>query len=82
MAAMQPIRPAHVGPLAAPLSPGGAPAQPDAGFKDMLVDSIRKVNSMQTEANKAVENLFTGGESNPAEVLRRTVASNVPPPRS
>jgi flagellar hook-basal body complex protein FliE len=27
------------------------------------------VNSAQVDANKAVENLFTGGDSNPAEVL-------------
>lgn len=38
-------------------------------FKDLLVDSIKQVNSMQQDANQAVENLMTGGEANPAEVL-------------
>jgi flagellar hook-basal body complex protein FliE len=38
-------------------------------FKDMLVDSIQEVNTAQLEADKAVENLFTGGDANPAEVL-------------
>jgi flagellar hook-basal body complex protein FliE len=38
-------------------------------FKDMLVDSIQQVNSMQIEADQAVETMFTGGEINPAEVL-------------
>ena len=44
---------------------------PAAGssFKDMLVDSIQQVNTMQLDADKAVETLFTGGEINPAEVL-------------
>jgi flagellar hook-basal body complex protein FliE len=38
-------------------------------FKDLLVDSIQQVNTMQLDADKAVETLFTGGEINPAEVL-------------
>jgi len=38
-------------------------------FKDMLVDSIQQVNTMQLDADKAVETLFSGGEINPAEVL-------------
>jgi flagellar hook-basal body complex protein FliE len=38
-------------------------------FKDVLVDSIQQVNTMQLDADKAVETLFTGGEINPAEVL-------------
>lgn len=47
--------------------------QPSAGdggaFKDLLIDSIQHVNNMQTEADQAVETLFTGGDVNPAEVL-------------
>ena len=39
-----------------------------SSFKNMLLDSIQEVNSSQLEADRAVENLFTGGESNPAEV--------------
>ncbi len=38
-------------------------------FKDYLLDSIKEVNSMQMQADKAVENLATGGDANPTEVL-------------
>ena len=38
-------------------------------FKDLLFDSIDQVNSMQQQADRAVEDLFTGGDVNPAEVL-------------
>ena len=41
----------------------------DSSFKDMLVNSIKEVNSMQNDADKAVEALFTGEDVNPAEVL-------------
>jgi flagellar hook-basal body complex protein FliE len=47
---------------------GSAPA-PATSFKDMLVDSISQVNTMQLDADKAVEQMFTGGDVNPAEVL-------------
>jgi flagellar hook-basal body complex protein FliE len=40
-----------------------------SSFKDVLVDSIQQVNSMQLEADQAVETMFTGGDVNPAEVL-------------
>ena len=39
------------------------------GFKDMLIDSIGQVNQMQVDADSAVESLFSGGDTNPAEVL-------------
>ncbi len=38
-------------------------------FKDFLVDSIKQVNTMQQDADAAVETLFIGGDINPAEVL-------------
>jgi flagellar hook-basal body complex protein FliE len=38
-------------------------------FTSMLADTIREVNTMQLDADKAVEQMFTGGEVNPAEVL-------------
>jgi flagellar hook-basal body complex protein FliE len=42
----------------------------DAGsFKDVLLNSIRDVNSMQQQADQAVETMMTGGEADPAEVL-------------
>ena len=50
---------------------GASPAQGTNGasFRDFLVDSIREVNSMQQEADRAVESLATGGDTTPAEVL-------------
>ncbi|MCI0333742.1 MAG: flagellar hook-basal body complex protein FliE [Planctomycetes bacterium] len=45
------------------------PAAGGPSFKDMLVDSIQQVNTMQLEADQAVETLFSGGDVNPAEVL-------------
>jgi flagellar hook-basal body complex protein FliE len=45
------------------------PAAAGGSFKDYLLDSIRQVNSMQQEADFAVEKLMTGGDANPAEVL-------------
>jgi flagellar hook-basal body complex protein FliE len=57
-------------PLAAPRPP--APpvvAQPQQGFKDFMLQSLEQVNGMQMEANEAVQNLMTGGDVNPAEVL-------------
>ena len=47
---------------------GSTPA-PETSFKDMLVDSISQVNTMQLDADKAVEQMFTSGDVNPAEVL-------------
>jgi flagellar hook-basal body complex protein FliE len=49
---------------------GGKTAAAEGGsFKSFLVDSIREVNSMQQAADQAVEQLATGGDVNPAEVL-------------
>jgi flagellar hook-basal body complex protein FliE len=45
------------------------PAEAGASFKDFLIDSIKQMESMQHEADLAVENLFTGGNTDPAEVL-------------
>jgi flagellar hook-basal body complex protein FliE len=57
-----------------PLPPGlpatGGPAGAgDASFHDVLVNSLQEVNSMQQQANTAVEALYTGQDVNPAEVL-------------
>ena len=49
--------------------PLGLPKPTDASFKDMLFDSIQQVNTMQLDADRAVEQMFTGGDVNPAEVL-------------
>ena len=44
-------------------SAGGQP------FKNILLEALNQVNTMQTQANEAVQQLVTGGEVNPAEVL-------------
>jgi flagellar hook-basal body complex protein FliE len=57
-------------PQMAPLGPAAAAdGAGDASFKNLLLDSIKQVNAMQQDADKAVESLFTGGDANPAEVL-------------
>jgi flagellar hook-basal body complex protein FliE len=45
------------------------PVADGPSFKDLLVNSIEQVNTMQLEADQAVETMFTGGDVNPAEVL-------------
>jgi flagellar hook-basal body complex protein FliE len=35
----------------------------------MLIESIKDVNALQQDADRAVEGLFTGEDVNPAEVL-------------
>jgi flagellar hook-basal body complex protein FliE len=52
-----------------PPSIGNAEASTSGSFASFLSDSLKQVNSMQAEANQAVENMSTGGEVNPAEVL-------------
>ena len=44
-----------------------APGGPS--FQDFLTKSLDEVNTMQRDADQAVEKLFTGGNVNPAEVL-------------
>jgi flagellar hook-basal body complex protein FliE len=69
--AMTPIH-ALQAPLVPPVlhSPGSA-AGPSgqAPFKNMLLEALDQVNSMQQQADAAVEQLVTGGDVNPAEVL-------------
>jgi flagellar hook-basal body complex protein FliE len=50
---------------------GNDPLQGTDGpsFKDYLLDSIKQVNSMQQDADQAVESMLTGGDVNPAQVL-------------
>lgn len=40
-----------------------------ASFKDYLLHSLDQVNSMQQEANNAIESMAVGGDVNPAQVL-------------
>ncbi|RIK80969.1 MAG: flagellar hook-basal body complex protein FliE [Planctomycetota bacterium] len=43
--------------------------QESGGFRDALLKSIDEVNSMQQQADQAVENMLTGGDADPAAVL-------------
>mgnify|MGYP001254058084 CR=1 FL=1 len=56
---------------AVPMPPtiGKADSTQSGSFAGYLMDSLKQVNSMQAEANHAVETLAVGGEVNPAEVL-------------
>jgi flagellar hook-basal body complex protein FliE len=47
-------------------APGG---QPVTSFKDLLLDGIQEVNSMQQQADDAVRQLMTGDDVDPAVVL-------------
>ncbi len=59
-----------LGPLGAPVGPAQQEgAQGTSSFMNYLVKSIGEVNSMQQEADTAVEEMFTGGDTTPAEVL-------------
>ncbi len=55
--------------LRAALPPDQTEAAGASTFKDLLIDSIKEVNSMQQAADRAVEELAAGENVNPAEVL-------------
>lgn len=62
--------PPGVGALSnSPASKAAGGTEGTASFKDVLLDSIEQVNSMQQDANKAMEAFSTGGDVTPAEVL-------------
>ena len=67
------INPLQTNGVPLPPTPSAPPAANGANasgaFKNMLLDSIEQVNQMQTHADQAVESLFTGGDTDPAEVL-------------
>src|SRR3981189_1102342 len=52
-----------------PAGPAGVGGSGESSFKNLLLDSIKQVNTMQQDADHAVENLFTGGDADPAQVL-------------
>src|SRR3954447_24688997 len=67
---MNTIQSTTVAQNALPPRPAAAKDVGDAGsFKDILLKSIQDVNSMQQDANKAVETLMTGGDADPAAVM-------------
>jgi flagellar hook-basal body complex protein FliE len=68
---MTPITPSSLQPPAMPLGPAAAGSSPSPAqsFQDLMLQSLDQVNSMQTNANHAVEQLMTGGDANVPEVL-------------
>jgi flagellar hook-basal body complex protein FliE len=64
-------------PLPQPMMPRGIEGLPQIGanssqapsFKDFMLEAIDQVNAMQSDADRSVEQLLTGGDVNPAEVL-------------
>ena len=61
-------------PLAPPAMPAMGAAQANGAvggqpFKNILLEALNQVNTMQSQANEAVQQLVTGGDVNPAEVL-------------
>ncbi len=67
---MNPISGIHTPMVFPGQSPAAANSVKESGsFKNFLLESIQEVNSMQRDADQAVEKLVTGGDVNPAEVL-------------
>lgn len=67
---INPISPLNLSGQMPTLSGVGDAKQADSNeFKDMLLNSVREVNSMQQQADQAVEQIATGKDVNPAEVL-------------
>jgi flagellar hook-basal body complex protein FliE len=68
---MTPISDLTLTPPPAPTLNGQQSATAAGGqpFKNILLEALNQVNTMQTQANEAVQQLVTGGEVNPAEVL-------------
>jgi len=61
-----PLTPPQAPALASPQAAVTAGGQP---FKNILLEALNQVNTMQGQANEAVQQLVTGGDVNPAEVL-------------
>jgi flagellar hook-basal body complex protein FliE len=60
------LPPTSLLPPAPPALNAAAPQQP---FKNILLDALQHVNQMQHAADQAVQQLITGDDVNPAEVL-------------
>jgi flagellar hook-basal body complex protein FliE len=61
-------------PLTPPAAPSITPQISETSiggqpFKNILLEALNQVNDMQGQANEAVQQLVTGGDVNPAEVL-------------
>ena len=49
--------------------PNNVASEGTSAFKDLFLKGLDQVNQMQLDADQAVEQLFTGGEVDSAEVL-------------
>lgn len=67
LASLRPIQPS---PLTSPASKPDA--TPTKDFKQYLVESLEKVNQLQSEADAGVQKLMTGETDNVAEVFSAT----------
>lgn len=58
---------------------GGAKAQPSSekDFRSFLLDSLEKVNQLQSEADEGVQKLLTGETDNVAEVFNASKKAGV-----
>ena len=67
---MQPINSSQLSAIVSQNLPQLSVQSQDAeSFMNVLLQGLQQVNSMQADADKAVEALFTGGDANMAEVL-------------
>jgi len=69
---MAPILPSGIPTIVSPPTlnnASGKAAETNSTFKDLMLESIKHVNSMQHDADAAVQQLMTGGDVDPAEVL-------------
>jgi len=69
VATINPVQVPSITQLPATAAVNGAEQSSGSSFKSILLDSIDQVNSMQQDANRAVEQLATGGDVSPAEVF-------------
>jgi len=69
---MDPVQGLQVPKIPFPPSPPSLPnvtEQSEGSFKNLLLESINQVNTMQQQADRAVEQLVTGEDVDPATVL-------------
>jgi flagellar hook-basal body complex protein FliE len=62
-------------PIPSPAAPQANPAGPS--FKDLLTQSIQQVNTMQHDADRAVEAIVSGEDVSAAEVLTAVQKADV-----
>ena len=69
---MNPIQALQIPAVSLPPAPPAVPpltGKGEASFKNLLLEGIDQVNSMQQQADRAIEQLVTGEDVDPASVL-------------